>query len=110
MSEAAHEIVFRDAHTMAVHKTVPVTCDGVNHADFSPDGRYFIASCEFSGDLIKVDVAKQEVVGQLRLSGNHPMPQDVKISPDGKAWYVADMQTSGVWILDGDGFKVTRFL
>jgi len=110
MSEAAHEIVFRDAHTMAIVKTVPVQCDGVNHADFSPDGRYFIASCEFSGDLLKVDTARQEVVAQQRLPRNHAMPQDVKISPDGKTWYVADMQSSGVWILDGDRFATPTFL
>ena len=104
MSEAAHQIVFRDPHTMEIRKTVPVTCDGVNHADFSPDGRYFIASCEFSGDLLKVDTVKQEVIGKIHLKAAHPMPQDVKISPDGRTWYIADMQTSGIWILDGDAF------
>jgi YVTN family beta-propeller protein len=110
MSEAAHQIVFRDAHTMAVTKTVPVHCDGVNHVDFSPDGRYFIASCEFSGDLLKVDTERQEVIGQQHLPAKHPMPQDVKISPDGKTWYIADMYTSGVWILDGDKFTTPTFL
>ena len=110
MSEAAHQIVFRDAHTMAVEKTVKVNCDGVNHVDFSPDGRYFIASCEFSGDLLKVDTARQEVIGQLHLPAAHPMPQDVKISPDGKTWYVADMQTSGLWVLDGDKFTPPTFM
>jgi YVTN family beta-propeller protein len=110
MSEAAHQIVFRDPHTMAIVKTVPVNCDGVNHADFSPDGRYFIASCEFSGDLLKVDTERQEVIGQQHLPGRHPMPQDVKISPDGRTWYIADMQTSGVWMLDGDQFTPPAFL
>jgi YVTN family beta-propeller protein len=110
MSEARHQIVLRDPHTLALRKTVPVNCAGVNHADFSPDGRYFIASCEFSGDLVKVDVEKQQVIGQLHLPGRHAMPQDVKISPDGKTWYVADMQTSGVWILDGDTFTMPTFL
>ncbi len=110
MSEAAHQIVFRDPHTMAVRKTLPVNCDGVNHADFSPDGRYFIASCEFSGHLLKVDTEKMEIIGQLKLPASHPMPQDVKISPDGKTWYVADMETSGIWILDGDAFTTPRFL
>jgi YVTN family beta-propeller protein len=110
MSEAAHEIVFRDAHSMAIVKTVPVNCDGVNHADFSPDGRYFIASCEFSGDLLKVDTVRQEVVAQQRLPMHHAMPQDVKIAPDGRTWYVADMQSSGVWILDGDAFTAPTFL
>jgi YVTN family beta-propeller protein len=110
MSEAAHQIVFRDAHTMAVRKTVPVSCDGVNHVDFSPDGRYFVASCEFSGDLLKVDTERQEVIGQIHLDAKHPMPQDVKISPDGKTWYIADMQTSGVWVLDGDRFSSPTFM
>ncbi len=110
MAEASHEIVFRDPHTMAINKTVPVTCDGINHADFSPDGRYFIVSCEFSGDLLKVDVAKQEIIGSMHLPAMHAMPQDVKISPDGKTWYIADMQTSGVWLLDGDAFTTPTFL
>ena len=30
-------------------------------------GRYLIASCEFSGTLLKVDVAKQSVLGELKL-------------------------------------------
>jgi YVTN family beta-propeller protein len=110
MSEADHKIVFRDAHTMAVVKEVPVQCDGVNHADFSPDGRYFIATCEFSGDLLKVDTVRQEIIGQQRLQARHPMPQDIKISPDGKTWFAADMQTSGIWIFDGDAFSVPTFL
>jgi YVTN family beta-propeller protein len=110
MAEAAHEIVFRDPRTMAVRKTLPVHCDGVNHADFSANGRYFIVSCEFSGDLLKVDTAEQRVVAQIHLPGPHPMPQDVKISPDGKTWYVADMQTSGVWILHNNQFAHPTFL
>jgi YVTN family beta-propeller protein len=110
MAERDHQIVFRDPHTMAVHKVLPVHCDGVNHADFSPDGRYFIASCEFSGDLVKVDTVKQEIIGQQHIQGRHPMPQDVKISPDGKTWYVADMQNSGLWILNGDTFSAPTFL
>jgi YVTN family beta-propeller protein len=38
------------------------------------------------------------------------MPQDVKISPDGKLFYIADMVANGVWILDGDKFTKPRFL
>jgi YVTN family beta-propeller protein len=110
MAEAAHQIVFRDPHTMAVAKTINLTCDGVNHADFSANGRYMIASCEFSGELIKVDVPNAKIIGQLRLPGRNPMPQDVKVSPDGKTWYIADMQSSGVWILNGDTFTKPSFL
>jgi YVTN family beta-propeller protein len=110
MAEAMHEIVFRDPHTMAVRTVMPVNCGGVNHADFSADGRYFIASCEFSGDLVKVDTAQQRVVAQQHLPAANAMPQDVKVSPDGRTWYVADMQTSGLWVLDGDAFSRPVFL
>ncbi|MET8855821.1 YncE family protein [Streptomyces sp. NPDC004579] len=104
MASLDRELVFRDAHTMKTVKTEPVSCYGVNHADFSPDGRYFIVSCEFSGELLKVDTERMEVVGQQRLPFHGAMPQDVKISPDGKKFYIADMMADGVWILDGDKF------
>jgi YVTN family beta-propeller protein len=109
MAETRKAIIFSDPHTMAPRHVLPVGCDGINHADFSADGRYFIATCEFSGDLVKVDTEAQRVVVRLHLPG-HAMPQDIKISPDGHTWYVADMQTSGVWILDGDRLAVRTFL
>ena len=30
------------------------------------------------------------------------MPQDVKISPDGKVFYVADMEANGIYLVEGD--------
>jgi YVTN family beta-propeller protein len=109
MAESDREIVFRDPHTMAIQTVLHVPCEGVNHADFAPDGSYFIASCEFSGQLLKVDTAKHTLIGEIPLE-HGAMPQDVKISPDGSVWYVADMQTSGVWTLNGDTFKITGFI
>lgn len=109
MAEANREIVFRDPHTMAIQDILPVPCAGVNHADFSPDGTYFIASCEFSGQLLKVGTATHKLLGVITLKSGS-MPQDVKIAPDGSVWYVADMIANGVWTLDGDNFKVTGFI
>ncbi|MCX5375733.1 YncE family protein [Streptomyces sp. NBC_00091] len=110
MASMDRELVFRDPHTMNRVKTVPVTCFGVNHADFSADGRYFIVSCEFSGELLKVDTERMEVVGQQKLPFEGAMPQDVKISPDGKTFYVADMMAHGMWVLSGDKFDVPQLL
>ncbi|MDO0925635.1 beta-propeller fold lactonase family protein [Streptomyces sp. TG1A-8] len=110
MASMDRRLVFRDAHTMRVVRSVPVDCYGVNHADFSFDGRYFIVSCEFSGDLLKVDTARMAVVARQKLPFRGAMPQDVKISPDGKRFYVADMMANGLWILDGDAFTEPRFL
>ncbi|MCX4690890.1 YncE family protein [Streptomyces sp. NBC_01408] len=110
MASLDQELVFRDPHTMDRVKTVPVTCFGVNHADFSADGRYFIVSCEFSGELLKVDTERMEVVGQQKLPFEGAMPQDVKVSPDGKTFYVADMMAHGMWVLSGDTFETPKLL
>ncbi|MER6911800.1 hypothetical protein ABT354_09025 [Streptomyces sp. NPDC000594] len=110
MASLDRELVFRNPRTMDRVKTVPVTCFGVNHADFSADGRYFVVSCEFSGELLKVDTERMEVVGQQKLPFEGAMPQDVKISPDGKTFYVADMMAHGVWVLDGERFTTPKLL
>jgi DNA-binding beta-propeller fold protein YncE len=72
---------------------------GVNHADWSIDGKFFLATCEFAGDMLKVSSETMEVVDTIHLS-NTAMPQDVRITPDGKKFYVADMQSGVVWIID----------
>ncbi len=110
MASMDRQLVFRDPHSMEIRKTVPVSCAGVNHADFSPDGKYFIVSCEFSGELLKVDTEKMKVIGKQKLPFEGAMPQDVKISPDGRTWYVADMMADGIWVLDGDAFDRPRLM
>lgn len=108
-AEREKRLDFRDAQTMKVVHRVPVPCDGVNHIDFSIDGRYLLATCEFSGELLKVDVANQKVIGTLKLKPAG-MPQDVKLSPDGKLFYVANMEANGVHVIDGDNFKSISFI
>ncbi|MFF7412765.1 YncE family protein [Streptomyces lydicus] len=110
MASMDRQLVFRDPHTMEIRKTLPVSCAGVNHADFSPDGRYFIVSCEFSGELLKVDTEKMKVIGQEKLPFDGAMPQDVKISPDGKTWYIADMMADGIWVMNGDSFNRPKLM
>ena len=114
MASLDRQLVFRDPHTMAVQHVTHVPCAGVNHADFSSDGRYFLVSCEFSGKMLKVDTTTGAVLGSMRLpmrSGKMgPMPQDVKLSPDGATFYVADMMSDGIWLLDGRRFRVTGFI
>ena len=109
MAERELRIDFRDAQTMAVVNRVPVGCRGVNHVDFSVDGRYAIATCEFSSELIKIDIANQKVLGHLKLTPPG-MPQDCKLSPDGKVFYVANMESNGLHLIDGDAFKQIGFI
>ncbi|MFL5961480.1 MAG: hypothetical protein ACJ757_01105 [Gaiellaceae bacterium] len=111
VAERLHRLDFRDAHTFQLHNSVSVPCGGVDHMDFSADETYLIASCEFSGQMVKVDLKTERVVGTLTLpDGGSGMPQDVKLSPDGKVFYVADMHAGGLWKIDGRRFKVIGFL
>jgi len=109
VAEQQQRLNFLDAKTMKLKKQVFVHCKGVDHMDFSADGRYLIASCEFSGVMLKVDVEKQEVVATLALDPKG-MPQDVKLSPDGMVFYVADMHSNGVFLIDGDVPKQIGFI
>ena len=109
VAEALHRLDFRDAHTFRLRHSLHVDCSGVDHIDYSSDGRYLLASCEFSGQLIKVDVRRERVVGTLTLRRG-AMPQDVKLSPDGRVFYVADMMSNGVWKVDGSRLRVIGFL
>ncbi len=110
VAEAHKRLDFRDPKTMALQFSLPVPgCGGVNHADFSIDGRYAIFTCEFSRGLVKIDMVAHKVLGYL-----HPtragMPQDIRVSPDGKVFYVADMMADGVFLIDGDAFKEIGFI
>ncbi len=77
--------------------------------DFSANGRYLIATCEFSGELLKVDVRHEKVVGTMSMPGG-AVPQDVKLSPDGRIFYVADMGRGGVWKISGSPFRIMGFI
>ncbi|MGB2953137.1 MAG: YncE family protein [Gaiellaceae bacterium] len=111
VAERLRRLDFRDAHSFRLHRSLAVPCVGVDHMDFSADGRYLLASCEFSGQIVKVDVRRERVVGVLNLpDGRAGMPQDVKLSADGRVFYVADLHANGLWELNGDRLKVIGFL
>jgi YVTN family beta-propeller protein len=110
VAEAFKRLDFRDPHTMVLKSSLLAPrCKGINHADFSIDGRYAIFTCEFSKGLVKIDLANRKVVGHLHLSKGG-MPQDIRISPDGKVFYVADMRADGVFLVNGDEFKEVGFI
>jgi YVTN family beta-propeller protein len=109
VSERRARLDFRDAHTMRLHHSLSIPCSGVNHMDFTADGKELLVSCEFDGKVVKVDVASEKVVGQLTLDPGG-MPQDVKLSPDGNVFYVADMANGGVWIVDANRMRKIGFI
>lgn len=144
---------FRDPRTMGLEFSIKTpNCGGINHADFSIDGKYAIFTCEFEGAITKIDMVnfqvlstlvltpfygRPNVVAQLQTIMNERpnvvarleefekqpppvtegaicatwgMPQDVRISPDGKLFYVADMLADGVHVVDGDSFREIDFV
>ncbi|TPG18426.1 YncE family protein [Pedococcus bigeumensis] len=136
MAERLHRIDVRDAHTMKLLRSLPVPCAGINHADFSADLTLLVASCEFSGKLVVLDAAATKVRKVIDLNtaktpgatsphdamampgspknglrpGASSMPQDVRLSPDGRDFLVADMLRNGVWVVDAHTLVVARFI
>ncbi|MES2877801.1 MAG: YncE family protein [Pseudomonadota bacterium] len=134
VAEAHKRLDFRDPHSMQLQYSIDTPkCGGINHADFSIDGRYALFTCEFEGSLVKIDLINRSVTGYLKLemprtrykedktkpfdpstteicTSTKGMPQDIRISPDGKRFYVADMSADGVHIVDGEALKEVGFI
>jgi YVTN family beta-propeller protein len=144
VAEAYKRLDFRDALTMKLLYSIATPlCAGINHADFSIDGRFALFTCEFNGSLTKIDLVNRSVLGTIKLSqyfnrpdalaiiakpGRKPakvpdpsqlgaqicttpgMPQDVRASPDGKLFFVADMMADGIHVVDGESFAQTGFI
>ena len=110
VAEALKRLDFRDPKTMALQGSVAAPkCAGINHGDFSIDGKYLIMTCEYVGRLVKIDWRARKVLGYLTLPDNG-IPQDVRVSPDGAIFYVADLKAGGVHLIEGDAFKIVGFV
>ena len=140
IAEARRHIDFRDPQTMKLVQTLPIACSGLDHVEFTADNRYAIATCEFSGQVVKIDLATRTVVGYLTLDPaswinfvpppivrllKHKkarttgfaammrvpsMPQDIRSSADGSKFYVADMKKNGVFVVDPAKFERIDFI
>jgi YVTN family beta-propeller protein len=113
VAERRERLDFRDPQTMKLVQSVHTDCRGIDHMEFTTDGRYVIATCEFSGHLLKLDLASKKQVGLLQLDSvghDMAMPQDVRSSPDGKTFFVADMKADGVRMIDPERFRQIGFI
>jgi DNA-binding beta-propeller fold protein YncE len=105
MVEQHNEILFADPGTFRRRDARTVKgCRGPNHADFAANGRFVVVTCEFSGAVVKLATRTHKSLGMLRF-GRNSMPQDVRISPDGKTFYVADMGDNRVRLIDALSFR-----
>ena len=110
VEEAEKRLAFRDPHSMQMQYAIDTPkCPGINHADFAIDGSFVIFTCEFGKGLVKIDLVNRKVLDYLKLS-NGGMPQDIRVSPDGRKFYVADMQADGLFVVDGASFREIGFI
>jgi YVTN family beta-propeller protein len=132
VAEAKKRLDFRNPATMQLQYSIDVPrCGGINHADFSIDGRFAIFTCEFSGTVAKIDLVNRKVLGYVQvIQPGRPtkivkgpdgmdevicttwkgMPQDIRASPDGRLFYVADMMADGIHVVDFESFKQVGFI
>lgn len=97
IAERYMRIDVRDPKTWELKYSVPIPHSGVNHGDFSADGRYFYATCEWSGWFVKLDLVEGRVVAERKIG---QLPIDVKLAPDASVLYVADQGRNGVIVVD----------
>jgi YVTN family beta-propeller protein len=108
VAEGRENLDFRDPRTFALRHRIHVNCAGVDHIDFAANGAYLIASCEFAGRLVRIDLHTLTVAGYLNLPG--AAPQDIKLDPAGHIFYVADKNHGGVWLIDAATFRLAGFI
>ncbi|MET0764180.1 MAG: YncE family protein [Blastococcus sp.] len=109
VAEALRTLVFYDPHTWVEQGRLPVPdCGGVDHADFTADGRTAVFTCEFAGRVAVVDVASRSLLRMIDMPtrNTHMGPQDIKLSPDGSRFFIADSDQGGLWVLDGAATQV----
>lgn len=112
VAEADKQLDFYDPRTWEKKHSMPVPdCAGIDHMDFTADGRYALASCEFIGRMMVFDVAERREITVIDLPGGRSgKPQDVKLSPDGRTFFVADMVANGVYTFDALTWENTGFI
>lgn len=133
VAEAKHRLDFRDPHSFAKQYSIEAPqCGGINHGEFSIDGKTAFFTCEFEGSLARIDLEARTVTGYLKLtmpskrlrknskvfdpldtevcSAKKGMPQDIRISPDGTTLFVADMDADGVHLVDVATFREVGFI
>ena len=107
VAERENRLDFYDPRTWQLDHSIGVAHTGVDHLDFSADGTQLLASCEFSGFVVRVDLNQMKVTGELQVGGS---PIDVKLSPDGAVYYVANQDRDGVSVIDPVAMTETAFI
>lgn len=107
VAERLNRLDVYDRSSWTLRFSVPVPWPGVDHLDFSADGRMLLTSAEFSGAIVKIDLTRRMVVGYAYVGG---LPVDVRLAPDGAVFFVANQRRHGVSIFDPERMEEVGFL
>jgi YVTN family beta-propeller protein len=107
VAEAYQRLDFYNARTWKLIKQVPIPSLGPDHLDFSADGKSLLISCEYSGILYRVSTTRMRVTGDVIVGG---LPVDVKLSPDGRRYFVANQGLGGVTVIDARTLHRIKFI
>jgi len=100
-------LAFYDRKTWTLLKFLKIPYTGVDHMDMSADGSFLLATCETSGIAVKVDTRTMAITGSARVGG---LPLAIRLSPDGRFFYIANQGESGVNVVDAKTLEVVRFI
>jgi YVTN family beta-propeller protein len=108
VAEGLQRVDFRNPHTWQLITSVRIPSPGPDHLDFTADGHAFLISCEFAGALYRVDTRTMRVTGRVAVGG---LPVDVKLSPDGTLFYVANQgPRPGLTMISARTLRVVGFI
>jgi YVTN family beta-propeller protein len=113
VAEELRSLVWYDPVTwQEVDRVQYPECQGLDHGDFTPDGKIAVFSCEFAGRVAVVDMQTHQLIRMVDMPqrDTHMGPQDLRTAPDGSRFYIADSDSNGVWVLDQDLQTVTRHI
>lgn len=88
-------------------RSIHIPWKGIDHLDISANGSFLIATTEYAGVVLKVDLRDWAVVASAKLGS---LPVDVRLSPDGSRFYVTDQGRGGVIVVDPQTMTEKRFI
>ncbi len=107
VAERMNTLFIYNPQTWQIRNRVAIRWAGADHMDFAADGSYLLLSTEYAGRLVKVDTRTWKVTGSVALGGS---PVDVKVSPDGTVFFVANQVRNGVSVVDPAKMKEIAFI
>lgn len=107
VAEDLNRLNFYDPTTWKLTTSLAIPWKGVDHLDFAADGSYLLATTEYTGRIVKVDLQSLTIAGSIEVGG---LPIDVRLAPDGKFFYVTNQGRHGLSIIDPVAMREVGFI